>query len=208
MANRWNDFVQRAGAGEPDDPHIRLLRGRIAAGCKVLRINLLVTPGRPPEYLVILSCQQILTEMRVPHGPSFTRWSFEAGARLETAEEEALRFAWLLRERLSPIEAEVTSDYFDSVLTHHLRELGPSRTTARLARHHAYRPNVSLALQRTIKAIDAVLTGLAEDLQRALHYFPQEAAEILDRALEAVVNERFHIEDLHDPLTPEGSRQR
>ncbi|HEY3357749.1 MAG TPA: hypothetical protein VGQ83_31140 [Polyangia bacterium] len=211
MRSSWEAFVAGALEPEPDDPFVRLLRERIDAGYKIRRINLLgggrESPEGPPEYLAILEYRQQLSEMRVPHSDSFTRWSLQRGARLESTQEEERRFALLLAEKLAPLEAEVGRGYFSSILVESLQRLGPPRTMGILANQHAYAAAAGQAKLRSLVGLEGVLTSLAQDLGRSLNYSPQQAAAILDGALAALADERFHIRD-RELLFPSDSPRR
>jgi hypothetical protein len=136
VGSDWQAFVKRAIDGEPDDPFVSMLRRRLSSGSKVVRVQLDTGP-RVPEYRVLLERLRELSELRVPHSASFTRWSLDAGVRLANAGEEATRFALLAAEALQPIADEFSADYADAILIEQLRALGPPRTAALLVRAHA-----------------------------------------------------------------------
>lgn len=193
MSDRWQEFVGRVSTPPPDDPFVRLLRERLATGSRLIRVNLLEGSGSSPEYLVILSTQRVLQEIHIPHSDGFTRWSFEAGAKLENGPEETRRFKLLLGERLAPIEREVGRDYFEAVLVSHVRELAPPHSTAMLGEHFVHKPSVGKSLLRTMEQIEAALGELASALRTSLRYSISEAAGILDDALAAWLDERLLI---------------
>lgn len=190
MRQAWHQFVHQSLAGAPDDPHMRLLRSRLRAGSSVMRVHL-EGSGPGAEYRVLLSLHKQLSESRVPHSEAFTRWSLEAGVRLATPEEEARRFALLLRERLEPLEQEWGQQLFESVLAEHLRVLEPPRAKSLLEGRPVPPGEGRQARQRVRQAIGAALTALARELGKALKYEEAQAAELLDAALEHYIQERF-----------------
>jgi hypothetical protein len=195
MSQGWQEFVHQSLKGAADDPHVRLLRERLRSGSSVVRVHL-DDSGRQPEYRVLLSQHRQLSEMRVPHSDSFTRWSLETGTRLATSEEEARRFARVLRERLESLEQELGRDYFESVFREQLRSLGPPRALARLdGGRLVYQPYSGVmdgrARRKALERIESVLSSLARDLGSSLKYGEQEAAELLDAVLERYVSERY-----------------
>lgn len=185
MRQAWHQFVHQSLAGAPDDPPMRLLRARLRAGNSVVRVHL-----EGSEYRVLLSQHKQLSETRVPHSEAFTRWSLEAGVRLATPEEEARRFALLLRERLEPLEQEWGPQLFESVLAEHLRVLEPPRAKRLLEGRPVPPGEGRQARQRAQRAIGAVLTERVQELGKALKYEEAQAAELLDAALEHYMRER------------------
>lgn len=184
MARDWNSLIHHALAGAADDPYVRLLKERLRAGSEVVRIAL-EESGRTPEYVLILSLQRHLSEMRVPHSESFTNWSLEAGARLSDEEQETRRFALLVGERFAPLRSELGEDFFDAVLVQHVRELGPSRSAAavRQVRLSPYVVHDGRARLRAIQRIEDLLMELARALGRSLRYDEASTGRILDGAL-------------------------
>jgi hypothetical protein len=204
MTQGWQEFVHQSLTGAADDPHVRLLRERLRSGSSVVRVHL-DDSGHQPEYRVLLSLHRQLSEMRVPHSDSFTRWSLETGTRLDTPEAEARRFALVLRERFDPLEQTLGRAYFDSIFIEQLRTLRPPRAQARLAGTGVVHPShvlVDGATRRnTLERIESVLTSLARDLGFSLKYGEGETAELLDEALERYVSERY-FPDMRDSLQP------
>jgi hypothetical protein len=194
MSNEWHAFVQNAVQGERDDPYVRLLREKVAEGCSIVRANLVLKEGEGPEYLLVLACNRRLSETRVPHSASFTRWSLETGLRMETPEEEARRFSILAEERLRSIEERVGRDYLSAILCEQVQSLAPPLSTAKLGRRPSYPPSDSMRWETTQGILD-ILRVLARDLATALRYPPTEVAELLDRALADLLDRRFHVTD-------------
>jgi len=207
MSSSWSSFIEEALQEKVDDPFVRLLRERIKAGCQIIRINLVTNkdPSISVEYLIVLSCEKQLSEMRIPHSESFTRWSLENGVRLETAEEEAQRFVLLACDGLQLIEQDVGKDYLDSILVNYLKELAPPLVMQRLVSHHSYQPSLDTAMDRAILGLESLFVSLARNLGRNLGYGVEDTAQILDAALESLVNDRFHL-DLRDALFPHHVR--
>ncbi|HEX8823308.1 MAG TPA: hypothetical protein VF794_25505 [Archangium sp.] len=204
MRQGWQEFVHQSLKGATDEPHVRLLRERVRSGSNVVRVHL-DDSGRQPEYRVLLSLHRQLSEMRVPHSDSFTRWSLETGTRLADPDEEARRFALLLRERFEPLEQELGREYFDSLLGEQLRGLGPPRARARLdGGRLVYHPYSGVAdgraRRKDLERIESVLASLARELGSSLKYSEQEVAELLDAALEHSLSERYlpDVEDVED----------
>jgi len=133
-----------------------------------------------------------LSEMRVPHSPHFTRWSLQAGIRMESIEAEAHRFALLAAERHQLIIEELGADYADAILLDRVRNLAPPRTLVRIVNERPNRLAPGREQLRAARVLDTMLASLAGDLGGSLHYSEEEAAEILDKALEHFVKERFH----------------
>lgn len=196
MPPGWLQFIDAAVAQEPDDPFVQLLRERLDSGCRVVRTHFLREPRA--EYLVVLMCRQALSEMRIPHSPSFTRWSFGAGAaggRMHTPENEAERFAILLVELLKPIEDDVGRDYLDAIVVEIVRRFGPPATSALLADQYQYRTSASEARMRIARAVEGALGRLAAHLVLHLGYAREQAAAILDHALASWLDRRLHISE-------------
>ncbi|HZH78549.1 MAG TPA: hypothetical protein VEY88_21150 [Archangium sp.] len=194
MRQGWQEFVHQSLKGAADAPHVRLLRERLRSGSSVVRVHL-DDAGRQPEYRVLLSQHRQLSEMRVPHSESFTRWSLETGTRLATPEEEARRFALLLRERFEPLEQELGRDHFNTLLREQLRRLGPPQALSlidgwQLAYHPADGAD-GRDRRKALALIDSVLASLARDLRASLGYSEQETAELLDAALRHYLGERY-----------------
>lgn len=195
MRQGWQEFVHQSLKGATDDPHVRVLRERLRSGSSVVRVHLDDT-GRQPEYRVLLSLHRQLSEMRVPHSDSFTRWSLETGTRLADAEEESRRFALLLRERFEPVEQELGREDFDSLVREELRSLGPPRALARLDGGGPVQPLHSdvadgRARRQARERIESVLSSLARDLGSSLKYREDEVAELLDTAIERYLSQRY-----------------
>jgi len=205
MSSDWQIFVEAALQRPADDPHVRLLRERLSQGCSIVRVNVIQT-AREPEYLIVLSCNQQLTETRVPHSESFTRFCLDAGVRMETLAEEALRFAIVARDRLLPIEQRTGRDYLSAILCEQISSLGAPRSVEKLADRPCYPPADSPTRWETTQAFLDALRELARDLSGALRYEPAQAADILDQALADLINERFHITD-RERLFPPGWRR-
>jgi hypothetical protein len=194
MRPGWLEFVHQSLKGAADDPHVRLLRERLRSGSSVVRVQL-DDSGRQPEYRVMLSLHRQLSEMRVPHSDSFTRWSLETGTRLADFEEETRRFALLLRERFAPLVQELGRDFFDSVLIEELRTLGPPRARTRLDRTRRAFPSPpgvvdGRARRKARERIESVLSSLARELGSALKYGEDEAAALLDAAIERYLSDQ------------------
>lgn len=194
MRQGWQEFVHQSLKGAADDPHVRLLRERLRSGSSVVRVHL-DESGRQPQYLILLSEHRQLSEMRVPHSESFTRWSLEAGTRLATPEEEARRFALVLRERFMPLEEKLGREYLDGILIEQLSALGPPRVQGWLAGrslpHSAAVFGDGSIRRNAQERIEGVLAALARDLGTSLKYSEQEAAGLLDAALEHYFSERY-----------------
>lgn len=204
MSSRWREFVAETVAPPKDDPYVRLLRDKVAAGARVVRVHLV--DGRPPKYLLILEYRKQLSEMEIPHSESFTRWSLESGTRMADADEEVRRFALLLTEKLAALEREVGRDYFRSVLVEVLRELGPSATLAMLGERHEGHAAAGPSKDRALQAIESVLVEAIRSLGEALGYGVDESAEILDSALARYVDGLFLLSARRE-LFPEGWRR-
>jgi hypothetical protein len=198
MRQTWHHFIHASLQGATDDPYVRLLRERLRSGSSVVRVHF-EDSGREPGYRVLLSLHRQLSEMRVPHSDSFTRWSLEAGVRMASLEEEAGRFTLLVKERFEPVEEELGRTYLDSILVEVLRRLGPPKVQARLANRHVDVPAEGRAKLRAMGAVEAVIILLAKDLGSALKYDEQQVADILDSALERYLSMRLHL-DASQPL--------
>lgn len=192
MGPVWQTFVEQAIAGEHDDPFVGMLRRQIAAGSRVVRIHIELA-SKAPEYRVLLERLRQLSELRIPHSPSFTRWSLEISARLASTEEEEQRFALVAGDRFEPIMEELGRDYADAILIERLHALRPPRTTAVLARGQIIPTAPGQARKRASRWIDGFLQSMVGDLGKALRYSNKEAASILDGALERFALDRFHL---------------
>ena len=191
MASSWQTFVKQAIAGEPDDPFVAMLRRRVASGSRVLRVHL-DAEAKPPVYRVLLERLRELSELRVPHSPSFTRWSLDAGVRMVTPDEEAQRFALLAAERFQSVAQELGDAEAIAVLVERLRALAAPESTARLAEASTRRaPPPGRAHTRAAALVDGMLRGLAVELGRSLRYAEAEVATILDAALAQYAQERL-----------------
>jgi|GEM_PF-4443108 len=186
----WEAFVQEAVGEKPDDPHVRLLRDRLRSGAKVMRVQLV--SRSKPEYVVVLERLRELTEQRVPHSRSFTRWSFAEGVRMADEAEEVERFALLLGEAFAPIEDNVGRDYFKTVLHERIRELNPPHAGAMVAKLAPSSAQEGPVREHARRDLDDVLRARCEELTGALRYSEAETAVILDRALAAWINDRSH----------------
>ncbi len=190
MRQGWQHFIHQTLQGAPDDPYVRLLREKLRTGSSVVRMHFEDTGGGP-AYVVLLSLHRQLSEMRVPHSESFTRWSLESGTRMASAEEEAKRFALLLRERFAPVEEELGREAFESVLLEELRMLAPPLTQGQLGSRRVLDLSEGRARGKARAAIDAVLTSLARELGASLKYDESQVARILDEALAQYVQGRY-----------------
>ena len=186
MDTAWVQFVGGVIQGEPDDPFVHLLLQRLHAGYTVVRINFTTTP-KGPVYVLLLSHLRQLSKMEVPHSASFTRWSLAAGMRMASREEEEERWALLAAERFQLIADDVGADYARLILLECLRVLAPPRTGRALALERATRTAPGREQSRAIRQVDAFLGSLAGDLGGALRYPAEEAADLLDGALERLV---------------------
>jgi hypothetical protein len=184
MAHNWTSLIHDALVGAADDPYVRLLRERLRAGSEVVRIHL-ENSERGPEYVLILSLHRQLSEMRIPHSDAFTNWSLDAGARLTDEEQETHRFELLLDQRFFPLRNELGGDFFDSLLVHHVRALGPPRSLAAVQklRLPPSTTQESRARLRAVQRMEDVLMELARALGRSLRYDEALTSRILDGAL-------------------------
>jgi len=191
VAASWQSFVKQAIAGEPDDPFVAMLRRRVASGSKVLRVHL-DAEARPPAYRVLLERLRELSELRIPHSPSFTRWSLDNAVRMATPDEEAQRFAMVAAERFQAVAAELGEPEANAVLVERLRALGPQEATAAVVEASTRRaPPPGRAHKRAAALVEGVLRDLAVDLGRRLRYPEAEVATILDGALARLARERL-----------------
>jgi hypothetical protein len=190
MRQTWHHFIHASLQGATDDPYVRLLRERLRTGSSVVRVHF-ENSGHEPEYRVLLSLHRQLSEMRVPHSDSFTRWSLEAGVRMASTEEEINRFVLLVKEQFEPVEEELGRELFNTVLVEQLRKLGPPKVQAQLPDRHVYELSEGRARIRAARAIEAVLILLAKELGSALKYDEAQVADILEAALERYVSARF-----------------
>jgi hypothetical protein len=200
MRQTWHHFIHASLQGAADDPYVRLLRERLRTGSSVVRVHF-ESSGREPEYRVLLSLHRQLSEMRVPHSDSFTRWSLEEGVRMASLEEEVSRFALLVKEEFEPVEEELGRDSFNSVLMEELRKLGPPKVQAHLVKRHIMGVSEGRAKIRASSTVEAVLLVLVKDLGSSLRYDEAQVADILDAALARYVSARFH-QDVSEPLAP------
>ena len=192
MSTPWESFVARAIHGEPDEPFLALLRKRLAGGYQVVRVSFERT-SKGPAYIVLLSHLRQLSKMEVPHSPSFTRWSLANGIRMVSVEEEEERWALVAGERLQAIADDFGADYANLIFLERVRALGPPRTTRALAGEAATRTAPGREQTRALREMNAFLEGLAADLVGALGY-SEEAAGILDGALERFAREMFQLD--------------
>jgi hypothetical protein len=182
MRQGWQHFIHETLKGTPDDPYVRLLREKLRTGSSVVRVHFEDT-GTAPMYVVLLSLHRQLSEMRVPHSESFTRWSLESGTRMASAEDEAKRFALLLRERFAPVQKELGRESFESALLAELRMLAPPRTQGQLGDRRVLDLSEGRARGKAQAAIDSVLASLARELGASLKYDESQVAQLLDEAL-------------------------
>jgi hypothetical protein len=200
MRQTWHHFIHASLQGATDDPYVRLLRERLRTGSSVVRVHF-ENSGREPEYRVLLSLHRQLSEMRVPHSDSFTRWSLEAGVRMASIEEEVSRFALLVKEQFEPVEEELGRELFNTVLVEQLRKLGPPKVQAQLPDRNVYELSEGRARIRAARAVEAVLIALAKELGSALKYDEAQVADNLEAALERYVSARFR-QGTSEPLAP------
>ncbi|HLM47056.1 MAG TPA: hypothetical protein VK458_24510 [Myxococcaceae bacterium] len=170
--------------GAVDDPYVRLLKERLRAGSEVVSIEL-AHAERGPEYILILSLNRQLSQMRIPHSDAFTNWSLNEGARLADEEQEMRRFELLLDQRFAPLREELEASTFDALLVQDVRTLGPPRASvavrkSRLPPHEALD---NRARQRALRRIENVLRELARALGRSLRYDEAATSRILDGVL-------------------------
>ena len=125
MSLDWIQFIRSAIDQVPDDPFVQLLRGRLSAGCQVVRVCF---QRACFKYHVTLMCRQMISDVRIPHAAPFTHWSFEAGRRMHTMENEAERFEVLLGEKFRPVEDEVGRTYLQAIVVEIVRQLQPPAT--------------------------------------------------------------------------------
>lgn len=186
----WEDFVESAITDEPDDPHVRLLRERIATGAKVMRVHFIATPQ--PEYLVVLERLRELSEQRIPHSQSFTRWSLANGARMATEAEEVGRFGVVLGEEVESVEAEVGARALvELALIERLRELSPPTAMQEFLQHH-YVSARSIPTSRVVRLrLDRALRARCVELHVALGYDAEEVARVLDRAVARWLTQQY-----------------
>jgi hypothetical protein len=187
MASKWEDFIRNAVRGEEDEPFVRLLRERVRSGYRVLRVNFSASSGEraTPEYILILERLAHLSEMRVPHSPSFTRWSLGEGIRMASSEEEAARFGLLALERHTPLIERWGISTFRSLFVERIRVHGPPRTVARLENVKSREMPLTGHKIESLSQLDEVLASLAQDFVSRLQYSEADAADILDQALAA-----------------------
>jgi hypothetical protein len=200
MRQTWHHFIHASLQGATDDPYVRLLREQLRTGSSVVRVHF-ESSGREPEYRVLLSLHRQLSEMRVPHSDSFTRWSLEAGVRMASTEEEVNRFLLLVKEQFGPVEEELGRELFNTVLVEQLRKLGPPKVQAQLPDRNVYELSEGRARIRAARAVEAVLIALAKELGSALKYDEAQVADILEAALERYVSARFR-QGTSEPLAP------
>ncbi len=193
MASKWEDFIRTAVRGEEDEPFVRLLRERVRSGYRVVRVNFSPASDErtAPEYVLILERLKNLSEMRVPHSSSFTRWSLGEEVRMASSDEEAARFGLLASERHAPLIERWGASSFRSLFFERIRDLGPSRTVTRLEGVELREMPLTGQKIESFNQLDGVLASLAQDLVSRLRYPESEAADILDRALEAFCSRTF-----------------
>ncbi len=184
MAHDWTSLIHDAVVGAVDDPYVRMLKERLRAGSEVVRIEL-AHAERGPEYLLILSLNRQLSQMRIPHSDAFTNWSLNEGARLADEEQEMHRFELLLHQRFAPLREELEASTFDALLIQHVRTLGPPRASVavRKSRLAPYEALENRARQRALQRIEDVLMELARALGRSLRYDEAATSRILDGVL-------------------------
>jgi len=190
MSLDWIQFVGSAIDQAPDDPFVQLLRGRLSAGCQVVRVCF---QRACFKYHVTLMCRQVISDVRIPHAAPFTHWSFEAGRRMHTTENEAERFEVLLGEKLRPVEDEVGRTYLQAIVVEIVRQLQPPATTALLADRYLYRVAATSSRSRAILAVEGALKALGANLVRELAYTREQATTILDQALARWAARYFHV---------------
>lgn len=197
MAHPWQAWVHEVLEQPRQDAFVELLRTRLSAGERVVRIELNSSDGlASPSYRVILARGPNLSELVVPHSASFTRFSLEAGLRLDSHEAEAGRFATLLAERLHAMGVEWGEAWLRAVLVHQLRSLAPPRTRKAIEGVREYEVERSAAWARAVAQLNGTLAELARALAEQLHYSEAEAADLLDRALEKVVAQHLRMAPL------------
>ena len=180
-SDAWTTFVHDAVVGEPDDPHVRLLRDRLRSGTHVVGVHFVA--GSVSEYLVVLERLREISEQRIPHSRAFTRWSLAEGVQMATIDDEVQRFTLMLAEAFARISVEVGRDYFKSVLHERLRELRPSAVQGALKTIFTYNAETGPTKERIRRSLDTVLRERCVELVTSLHYPETNAATILDRAL-------------------------
>lgn len=198
MTDSWTHFVANALRPPQDDPYVALLREKLHTGCRVVRVHVVVEPARSeqPEYLVVLDCQQQLSEMRIPHSPAFTRWSLGDGIALASPEEESVRFSLLLTERWEPVILDHGKDLFQSTLVARAKKLGPPQAVAALGTYSLPVYEQSLAKVQVERSIDQALAASLWELAWDLHYEPGTAAAILDEALTRYLDDLLQLRSI------------
>jgi hypothetical protein len=198
----WQSFIHDVVSDEPDDAYVRLLEDRLDSGARAVQVRLLpsrdILPGLhggPPvaEYRVILERLQTLSELRVPHSPSFTRWSFKHGLRMASEDEEVARFALLIGERCASLLAEHGKDHFESILVERLRALGAPHTMNVLATLDVPPAPATRDKDAAWRDTDDLLVTLAHALVRSLGYSEADSADLLDRAFAMYLAALFQI---------------
>lgn len=191
----WNEFISKAVAEQDDSPAVQRLREELAAGARLVRVNLAwEDKQKPPGYVVTLELPQRRSPQHIPvqHSASFMRWCMETKARLATHEEELQRLLFLLDEPLRALERELGSSYYNSILVQHLRTLGPPRAVSMLSGYSEPFMGETLTRARAFTALEDVLADQARTL-RMLGYKDAEVAALLDGALERYLDERFRL---------------
>jgi hypothetical protein len=184
MNSNWDEWIHRALREEAEDPFVLLLRNRVAHGDRVVRVNLDPATLRVrPTYTIVLARGTNLSELRLPHTESFIRWCLATGTRMETFEEESLRCAATLAERLRPMPADGGNRAILSALRHLIPALGAPRGLSRLASEEVEAPGQALPWTGGALRIDEELARVARELAGPLAYTETEVASILDGGL-------------------------
>jgi len=99
---------------------------------------------------------------------------------------------FLLQTQLHPLEEDLGSSYFNSVLVEYLRVHGPPQTLTLLSGFEPLLSPESARKAQALGAFDEIIRTLARTL-KGLGYSQQQIGTVLDSALEQYCDERFGL---------------
>lgn len=187
---------------EPEELHptARAWLARVRAGEKAT-----VTLWRKRDGLVFKPAR-LYVAFETPRGPERDHDDWDAdldeplvreGVRAESAQNEAQRFALLLRAWFSGAEERYNPGYFEAVLVEVLRGsefMNDPDFVAFLGQIHTNQPDRSgRSYPDCVAAVTATLEKAGRLLKKSLGYKDDEARAILAGAVAQYLDERFHV---------------
>jgi hypothetical protein len=155
--------------------------------------------GTQPElYLRFLNNDDSLVPDVVSWDDSLNVWLVERGIRAADEEQEAERFALMLRGGFQAASREFGDGYFNSVLRHVIldSDLRDHAEISEMLRHvHANPVEANKSLDACRRMIEGEVVARAHELTDKLRYDEETAKSILVNALARYLDKRFSIRE-------------